>query len=482
MKLNFIDTWLQNPIERVSVIELDRKNPGDDSMWYHIKVIDSPYCKSGMMYNGAHKFGVETKKRKDKIYLSSSTNKILKKIAIDPDSKIELIVKKYGTWDECEGLEKKFADDNNVGEKDNNWFNKWNGMSSGKLPIDYQRIDDIADEIRWIKDKLTHMDSQMKYLLGYQTVKKPIDWLYKLKRLQVRETAIHQKNKNEIGVMIDVAVEKGKDVTDGAKPVIILKDIWYKFPSDKKSKFYDYLVLAGNHTVDEYAENTKTKGIVELDCVFIGPDIHEQFTNTEIHMIGNSDNGKQTTGLSMNVEDSVKECLTLHYDGYNWQSVEQKRRLKELLRSDSWDTIKDKVQTTISDEKKYKEKGETRIAWKSPKIKKAHQEKLNKKNKKNKDVFHCGPFSAAAVKLDTDVLTAYYNHEQTLGDTKAPSTIKVDVYFSTDGVVKTWKSLKAKEERVEKYLYNKYPNDKKPTKINIIWNELQTHTKGAIKK
>jgi len=156
--------------------------------------------------------------------------------------------------------------------------------------------------------------------------------------------------------------------------------------------------------------------------------------------------------------------------------------MKELLRSDSWATIKDRVLTIIADEKKYKEKGETRIDWKSRKAKAEHQLKLDKKNKKNPNVFHCGPFSAAAVKLDTDVLTAYYNYEQTLGDSKAPSTIKVDVYFSTDGVERTWKSLKAKEERVEKYLYNKYPNEKQPTKIDIIWNELKTHTKGAIKK
>lgn len=381
--------------------------------------------ENNMRYIGVHKETHEP-------YWSSTTDKIFKKVLMNPNSKLTLIIHAWGSYDEMKQLEHEMLTKEDA--KNNQlYYNKHNGFP-GVKPIDFDKVERLRHEIDWIRDGRKDKESEFQYI-GFDylsEVTHSIDELYNQSKLQVRYETIDRENLEKIKSKIRVSMG---DITEGAKPPVYLIDVNFE------GEYYDKLLISGNHTITSYYELDGVYREVELPIIELGPEIHSQFSEAELYALANELNSEVSTAKPYSKEDAEKELLRFHEMGQSWNTSRNKVRMIKLgLTTAQVDTVIERVKQEIINIKKRKG------GWNVMDYEGQHRYIVDDMIKlhTNDDTYVCD-YSGAAVKINNILVPFHKQNEELVLQNKQPKTkIKCLIRFTSEKIRdKDWPKLKA---------------------------------------
>ena len=228
---------------------------------------------TGRKYLGSHKGEIGDN------YLDSSTSNQFKKDRASSQGNFKFEIIEYGDYEEIKTKETSILKKVNAA-KSKDWYNKHNG---GKGKQTY-RIHKIKELIKGIQSG------------EFEVSIEPIDDIYPLAKLQVREEQLNTALVREIKERID---DKAGN-TDLCEPILI-------YESRVKGKD---VIGNGNHTVTGAYQS---KHAVDIPVMRIPLEIHEEYSNIELRMVSNLMNKKdEVVREAASTKDAEKQLLAVY--------------------------------------------------------------------------------------------------------------------------------------------------------------------------
>jgi hypothetical protein len=372
-----------------------------------------------------------------KPYWTSATDKDFKKILMNPNSKLKLIIHAWGSVKEMKQLEHEMLVSVDAATH-NGYYNKHNGFP-GVKPIDFDKVEKLRNEIDWIRDGRHDKTNEFE-LIDFDCLSNtpyPISDLYNQNRLQVRHETIDRENLEKIKSKIRVSMGSN----EGAKPPVYLIDVQFE------GEHYDRLLISGNHTITAYYELDGPYREVELPIIELGPEIHSQFSDAELYALGNELNSEVSTAKSYSKEDAEKELLRFYEMGQSWNTTRNKVRMIKLgLTTAQVETVIGWVKQEIINKKKRKG------GWMVMDYEGVHKQIVDDLIEKNTtdDVFVCC-YSGAAMKLQ-NILSAYWNKQSERESLNQPKQKRIICYvkFTSEWAKDSyWPKLRAEFQKLQ---------------------------------
>jgi len=336
---------------------------------------------NGMVYVGMHKETI-------KAYWTSSTDKDFRKKLTDPNSSWELEILYWGSVSECKQFEHEILKENDA--KNNPlYYNKSNG-TPGTKKCDLNSIKLLREDLDAIRQNIA--DHEYKIInKDYIGEPKPVSELYKMDRIQTRANEYDSDNLNKL---------KSKFRLNLGNPhhVILLQNRKWK-SEDGKTTTKVWVVISGNHTIKACYD---TLPYSDLPVIILPPEIHENYTDVEIRLLGNELNRDRSVSAPFTKEDAIKECLDLHKAGNSYRTIDNAARLIDLgLVEGHVDNVFVKVDKIINDKKMVKS-GKVVMNWRGS-LDNYHTTLLNKHKERILDVdgntLIVGPYAGSAMKM-----------------------------------------------------------------------------------
>ena len=400
------DEWQNNPPKGFNVVW--KKRPTSTSNSYLYKWDFEIHCPkllkeagfNKMYYAGFHKDDTD-------LYLFSSNDELANKLVIATPDRVKktLTILDWGKVDSMKRAESDYLDDNNA-VQDPQWFNKQNnfGKNLAKKP-DYDKIRQLSYDW-WI---LKHNRRDLEHELTFHTfddIKDPRPVMdfdpNNMTNLQPRHVVSYQKNIKNIKFMISNALERGIDITEGAHPPVICKNV-----TDEKGKLHDEMLFCGKHTTKAFIEHDNGK-VAELPWIETRAEITKQFTFIELYKAANEDNMVGNTVEPAVKEDIIKELKLQVVDGGEWDTPKEKERAEDVLKSDCWDSISKTMKTWEHDINRVNNGLTPRINWKAKDRLEEIKEMAREGMRKNPDVwYNPSPYSSDSLKHGINIIKPY---------------------------------------------------------------------------
>ena len=421
------DEWINKPPPGFNV-KFDKYPSGKDTTFvygWEFEILCPKLSKEAgydlMYYGGKHLDGTE-------LYTFSCKTDLINKLVIAPKTKVKktLTIIDWGSEQEMEGAEWTYLDKNDA-VNDSQWFNQQNNFGKNKpQKPDYVKIRDLSRDWFILKNNRKDLESQLTYM-SFDDIKKPrlVMDFKPMKNLQPRDKTTIQKLIKQIQFMIDFSMQKGTDITEGAKPPVVIKD--RKF----QGTHYDEILACGKHTTHSYITHDHGK-VAELGWIEVNPVVHDLFTDVELMKAANEDNQIGDSSEPITKEDIIKELKFQCELGNEWNTAEEKTRAEELLRTDSWASI---IKTMLSweQDKNRVAKGLTpRINYKEPKRVKQVKNMAREGRKQNPDTwYNPSPYSSESLRYDTNIIKPFDVWVEDENIKNPPTKIRNYVYFSS---------------------------------------------------
>lgn len=448
--MKFIELLKHKSIRPKQIKSIDgilNSQDGQTALVYEFEDVDNK-----KRYIGMHK-------AMEKPYWSSATDKDFQKVLMNSNSNLKLTIHKWGSVKEMKQLEYEMLTKVNAAASDD-YYNKHNGHP-GVKEIDYDKIAQLRNELDLIRDNRTDKVNEFK-IIGFEYLsdeKYTIQELKNWSKLQVRYETIDRDNLEKIKSKIRISMGN----TDEAKPPVYLKDINYE------GEHYDMLLISGNHTITAYYDLGAAYRLVELPIIVLGPEIHSQFSESELFALGNELNSEKFSQKSYSKEDAEKECLRFYELGNTWKCERNTIRMIKLgLTTNQVKTVYEKVEQLIINDKK------RRGGWNVMDYEGEHKSIVDDliENNTNDNVFACC-YSGAAMKLQ-NILSAYWNEQserESLNKAKQ-KRILCYVKFTTETARDSyWPKLKSEFQKLQQL----------ELKTPIDYIELEMYTKDTKK-
>jgi hypothetical protein len=331
-----------------------------------------------------------------KAYWSSGTDKDFQKVLMNPNSNLKLIIHAWGSMNEMKQLEHEMLVSADAANKDE-YYNKHNGFP-GVKQIDFDKIERLRNEIDWLRDDRNDKQNEFEIInFDYlSTDKYKISYLQSLPKVQVRHETIDRDNLEKIKSKIRVSMGS----TEDAKPPVYLQDVEFE------GEYYEMLLISGNHTITSYYSLGGAYREVELPIIVLGPDIHSNFTDSELFALGNELNSEKYAAKPYTKEDAEKECLRFYELGNTWKCSRNTVRMIKLgLTENQVATVYQNVEQSIINDKKRKG------GWNVMDYEGEHRHIVDELIEKNTtdDIFVCD-YSGAAMKLQ-NILSSYWKEQ-----------------------------------------------------------------------
>jgi len=403
-----------------------------------------------------------------KVYWTSTTNKEFKKILTNHNSQLILTIIKWGSVQEMYQLEHELL--SKVNARDNkDYYNLSNGKP-GTKEINYKLINQIALELDWIRDDrndktindfqiLKYTDNLNNIIFGFNFLleKNSISDLYNHPKLQVRAETLDRENMDKIKGRLSI-----QGNSEFTSPPIFLKNRTYK------GVFYNYLLISGNHTITSYWELGTPFDEAEINCIFIPEEIHQKFSDIELHILGNELNSEKRASKPFSKDDAFREGLFLHEEGNSWKTKEVyaqwiRRGLTPANVYNVWDRIDQEIINI-------KMRKSNMIVMDYEGDHKYIVDELIK-NTPN-DIFACH-YSSGAPALDR-ILISYWDtqEDREINKLKKQKSIRVYITHPSETVKnKTWPKLKNRFEKIQR----------KENGTHVEYVELEMYTEKEIR-
>lgn len=451
MELKFLQLLKQKKIRPKQLIDvIGNLQPEDGEvactyLWHDL--INNKY------YGGMHKDA-------PKAYWNSSTDEEFQAILINPNSQLTLEILFWGSVQEAYQKEHELLTNANAAASPE-WYNKTNGKP-GIQPLDYDKVENLRLDIDLIRDnyrKQDKIDNSEFNIINFDALSDEISvvTLNQYKRLQVREDAIDTENLDKIksSMRVTASIEKYHP------PVLLINRMY-------EGVFYKELVLSGNHTIVAPNELGGAFLQAKYKTIKIEPEVHQNFTDSELFLLGNELNSQKDISSPFKKPDALKECKKLIEKGNTWKSTAQSSRwIRMGLTESNVEWVYKQIRQWLLN-KKMEDDGYTIMNYKI-----THKHVLENKMKLYEDdntYIVC--FSGAALKIN-NILVPFHkqNKKRKLEGKKLKKRIICFVTFPSEDVQKKeWPKLKKDFEFMER--------EEKMTRIEYV--ELPMYTKDII--
>ena len=462
------DEWVNEPPKGFDV-KFKRYPTGKDTSFLYkwdFEILDKELKKEAgfdeMFYGGYHLDGED-------LYTLSCTLDLANKLVIAPPTKVKktLTILDWGTEESMKRAEWEYLNTNNA-VSDSQWFNQQNNFGQKYTPKpDYDKINSLTHDIYILKNNRIDLKNELTYLT-FNNVKapRPVMEFHKdnMKNLQPREKSTIQDLIKQIKFMIDLAIQKGEDITEKAKPIVVLTNRKYL------NKKYKEMLICGKHTSQGYIQHKNGK-VAELSWIEIPKKIHKEFTDVELMKVANEDNKPETSVKPITKDDIVKELKFQAVHGNEWNTPEEKTRADELLKSDSWGSITSSMKTWEMDLDRKKNGLNPRINWKDSDRKIKIVEMAIEGMLNNPDTYyHSSSYSSYSLRYDNNIIRPFelWKKEQIKKDKTfvPPTKVVTFVHFSSADAKKIWEKKNGNKEMIFKWC-TEY-NDKNKLQIDFV--------------
>ena len=455
------DEWVNTPPKGFDV-KFERYPTGKDSSLLYkwdFEILDDELKKEAgfdmMFYGGYHKDNFD-------LYALSCDLPIANKLIIAPPSKVRktLHILDWGSEDEMKGAEWEYLDVNNA-VKDKQWLNQQNNFGKGKFrKPTMTKIEKLSRDWYILKNGLTHRKDELTYHT-FDDIKPPRPAMDfhpdNMKNLQPRNVSEYQDLITQIQFLIDKAIEDGRPTTEGAKPIVVLKD------REWQGKHYDELLACGKHTSKAFITH-KHANVENLSWIEVGPNITDNFTDIELLKAANEDNQPENSVKPITKEDIIKELKIQVEMGGEWNTPEEKSRADRLLRKDSWGSITKSMERWENDVDRANKGLSPRINWQSKEKKLEVAEMAKKAMKENSDTwYNPTPYSSESLTYDTNIIKPWKVWHLDNNVKNPPTKIVNYIYHSYDN-----SKTKFEKERGLKELIYSWCNERPDLDIDYI--------------
>jgi|TARA_R110001592_G_C13091412_1_gene743451 hypothetical protein len=471
MKVNITkvkDEWVNTPPKGFNV-NFERYPTGKDTSFlykYDFEIIDDELRKKAgfdiMFYGGYHKDDGD-------LYALSCDLDLAHELVIAPPSKVKktLHILDWGTEESMKRAEWEYLDKENA-VKDKQWFNQQNNFGKKYTPKpDYDKMRKLNHDIDILKHNYKHLESELTYLT-FDNIKKPRPAMDfdkdNMKNLQPRDKGTIQKLIKQIKFMIDLSITKGQDITQGAKPIVVVTDRQFL------GKLFKEILMCGKHTSQGYIKHKHGK-VTKLSWIEIPPSVHELFTDVELMKVANEDNRPETSVEPIKKEDIIKELKFQASKGLEWNTPEEKARADELLKSDSWGSITKSMETWEMDQDRKKNGLNPRINWRDSDRKKEVVEMSIQGMKENPDTwYNPSAYSSYSLRYDNNIMRPFkmWKRKQKEKDKNfiPPKKVVTFVHFSSADAKTEWEKKDGNQDMIFDWCVEH--NNKKKFQIEMI--------------
>jgi hypothetical protein len=375
--------------------------------------------RNGKMYVGIHKETI-------KAYLTSSTNEDFLKDLVMDDASWRLEILMWGSVQECRQLEYEILSKDDA-RNNPLYYNKSNG-SPGVKQCDYKKILTLREDIDAIRFEKAGYEFKM---ISEESVTEPII----VKELYEREGRVQTRSKEFIKENID-KIRNGIMSGNGEyHPPVYLKNRQFE------GKHYDNICISGNHTLKSHYDEQafRYKG---LKTISISPEVHENFTDTEIRLLSNDLNRDRSVSEPFSKEDAIKEGIHLYEKGHSYETPELVDRWRDNgLTNSQINNVYGKIKQHIINGKKMAS-GMVIMNWKGGDHRHLFNEKVESIEGAHVYVLR-KPYSSTSVRIQ-NIYNSYHREQnkRVLGGLEKHNRIVCFVYHSEEKQIKDWQDLK----------------------------------------